>query len=106
MKIEAVKLKNFKAFQDAEMRNIPRMCVVVGSNGSGKSTLFSVFSFLKDTAFDTGAIMISKAMEAADTTVKSHHSRLVRRFDVSAMSFLFLPFTYRFCNIDNKRFAK
>ncbi len=48
MKIEAIRLKNFKAFKDAEMRDIPRMCVVIGSNGSGKSTLFSVFSFLKD----------------------------------------------------------
>ncbi len=48
MKIESIRLKNFKVFKDAEMRNIPGMCVVVGANGSGKSTLFSVFRFLKD----------------------------------------------------------
>ncbi len=48
MKIEYLRLKNFKAFQDAEMKNIPRFCVVVGANGSGKSTLFDVFGFLKD----------------------------------------------------------
>ncbi|NOT11402.1 MAG: AAA family ATPase [Methylococcaceae bacterium] len=48
MKIEAIKLKNFKSFKDAEMLNIPRFCVVVGANGTGKSTLFSVFAFLKE----------------------------------------------------------
>ncbi|MBI4567454.1 MAG: AAA family ATPase [Planctomycetes bacterium] len=48
MKIESIRLRNFKSFRDAEMRDIPRMCVLVGANGSGKSTLFSVFGFLKD----------------------------------------------------------
>jgi len=48
MKLESLKLKNFKAFQDAEIKNIPRMCVLVGANGTGKSTLFRVFEFLKD----------------------------------------------------------
>jgi len=48
MKIESIRLKNFKAFKDVEMREIPKMCVLVGANGSGKSTLFSVFGFLKD----------------------------------------------------------
>ena len=48
MRIEAFRLKNFRAFRDVEMRGIPNLCVVVGANGSGKSTLFSLFSFLKD----------------------------------------------------------
>ena len=48
MKIESIKLTNFKAFKDAELRDIPRMCVLVGANGSGKSTLFNLFGFLKD----------------------------------------------------------
>lgn len=48
MKIEGITLKNFKAFQDAKMCNIPNLCVIVGANGSGKSTLFDVFGFLKD----------------------------------------------------------
>ncbi|MDM8551515.1 AAA family ATPase [Desulfobacterales bacterium HSG2] len=48
MKIKAIRLKNFKAFREAEMRDIPRMCAIVGANGSGKSTLFSIFGFLKD----------------------------------------------------------
>lgn len=48
MKIESLRLKNFKSFQDVEIKNIPRFFIVVGANGSGKSTLFDVFGFLKD----------------------------------------------------------
>jgi predicted ATPase len=48
MKIEAIRLKNFKAFKDVEMRDIPDFCVLVGANGTGKSTLFGLFCFLKD----------------------------------------------------------
>jgi predicted ATPase len=48
MKIESIRLKNFKAFKDTELKDVPGFCVIVGANGSGKSTLFSVFGFLKD----------------------------------------------------------
>ncbi|AYQ56288.1 chromosome segregation protein SMC [Bathymodiolus thermophilus thioautotrophic gill symbiont] len=48
MKIESIKIKNFKAFKNAEMKDIPRFCVIIGANGSGKTTLFNVFGFLKD----------------------------------------------------------
>jgi len=48
MKIESIRLKNFKSFQDTEMRDIPNFCVIVGANGTGKSTFFDVFGFLKD----------------------------------------------------------
>ncbi len=48
MKIETIRLKNFKAFEDVELRDIPSFCIVVGANGAGKTTLFDVFGFLKD----------------------------------------------------------
>lgn len=48
MRIEAIKLINFKAFQSVEITGLPALCVFVGANGSGKSTLFDVFGFLKD----------------------------------------------------------
>ncbi len=48
MRIETIRLKNFKTFQEAELVNIPPFCIVVGANGTGKSTLFDVFGFLKD----------------------------------------------------------
>jgi predicted ATPase len=47
MRIESIKLKNFKAFQDVHIEDIPPFCVVIGANGTGKSTLFDVFRFLK-----------------------------------------------------------
>lgn len=48
MRIEYIRLKNFRAFRDITLRDIPNFCVLVGANGSGKSTLFSVFGFLRD----------------------------------------------------------
>ncbi len=48
MKIETLRLTNFKSCQDVEIGTIPHFCVIVGANGSGKSTLFDVFGFLKD----------------------------------------------------------
>jgi predicted ATPase len=47
MRIESIRLKNFRAFKDVTLKDIPRFCVLVGANGTGKSTLFSVFDFLR-----------------------------------------------------------
>lgn len=43
-----MRLRNFKAFQNAELKDLPNFCVFVGANGSGKSTIFSMFGFLRD----------------------------------------------------------
>ncbi|MCF8370703.1 MAG: AAA family ATPase [Bacteroidales bacterium] len=48
MKIESIKLKNYKAFQDLEISNLPELAIFVGANGSGKSTLFDALGFLSD----------------------------------------------------------
>ncbi|MEN9479384.1 MAG: hypothetical protein RLZZ298_779 [Pseudomonadota bacterium] len=48
MKIESIRLKNFKAFRNVHLKDIPSFLVVVGANGSGKTTLFDVFGFLHD----------------------------------------------------------
>lgn len=48
MKIEKIKIKNYKVFQDVEITDISNMAVFLGANGSGKSTLFDVFGFLSD----------------------------------------------------------
>lgn len=48
MKIESIRLKNYKVFRDVHLKDIPSFLVVVGANGSGKSTLFDVFGFLHD----------------------------------------------------------
>lgn len=48
MKIESIRLKNYKAFRDVYLPDMPDFLVVVGANGSGKSTLFDVFGFIHD----------------------------------------------------------
>jgi predicted ATPase len=48
MKIEKIRIKNFKALQNVEIRDLPNMCVFLGANGTGKTTLFDVFGFLSD----------------------------------------------------------
>lgn len=48
MKIESIRLKNFKTFRDVHLKDIPAFLVIVGANGAGKSTLFDVFGFLHD----------------------------------------------------------
>lgn len=48
MKIESLKIHNFKVFRDVEIRDIPNMAVFLGKNGSGKTTFFDIFGFLHD----------------------------------------------------------
>lgn len=48
MKIESIRLRNFKIFRKVDIREIPSFCVIVGANGTGKTTLFEVFGFLHD----------------------------------------------------------
>lgn len=48
MQITSLSIKNYKAFQNITINNIPKFCVFVGANGTGKSTLFDVFGFLRD----------------------------------------------------------
>lgn len=48
MKIEKIKVKNFKVYRDVEIKNIANFSVFLGANGAGKSTLFDIFGFLSD----------------------------------------------------------
>lgn len=48
MQIESMEIRKYRLFRLAELKDLTRLCIVVGANGSGKSTLFDVFSFLKD----------------------------------------------------------
>lgn len=48
MKIESIKIQNYKIFQNAEACDLPSMAVFLGKNGSGKTTFFDVFGFLHD----------------------------------------------------------
>lgn len=48
MKIEKIRVRNFKVFHDMEIRDLAKFCVFLGANGVGKSTLFDIFGFLSD----------------------------------------------------------
>jgi predicted ATPase len=73
MHIEAIRLKNFRAFQDVEMRSIPKMAIIVGANGTGKSTLFNVFGFLKDALTENVRVALTKL--GGNKGFKEVHSR-------------------------------
>ena len=48
MKIETIKIRNYRVFQDVAVEDIPNMAVFLGMNGAGKTTFFDVFGFLHD----------------------------------------------------------
>jgi predicted ATPase len=48
MRIEGVRLRNFRAFRDVDLRDLPSFAVFVDATGTGKTTLFSVFQFLHE----------------------------------------------------------
>ena len=47
-RIEYLRVKNFRALRDLELKNIKPLTVLLGQNGSGKSTVFDVFAFLAE----------------------------------------------------------
>ena len=48
MRLERLRLKNFKMFREVLLEDIPPLAVFVGVNGSGKTTLFDAFDFVRD----------------------------------------------------------
>ena len=52
-RITSLKVRNFRALRNVEVKNLTPLTVLLGPNGSGKSTLFDVFAFLSD-CFDIG----------------------------------------------------
>ena len=47
-RIESLRVKNYRALRDVELRKITPLSAFLGANGSGKSTLFDVFAFLAE----------------------------------------------------------
>jgi predicted ATPase len=47
-RIEYLKVRNFRALKDVELKDLTPLTVLVGPNGSGKSTVFDVFAFLSE----------------------------------------------------------
>jgi predicted ATPase len=47
-RIERLRVQNYRALRDLELKDIAPLTVLLGPNGSGKSTLFDVFAFLSE----------------------------------------------------------
>lgn len=52
-RIEYLKVRNFRALQELEFKDLTPLTVLLGPNGSGKSTVFDVFAFLAE-CFELG----------------------------------------------------
>jgi len=52
-RIVYLKVRNFRALQDVEFKELTPLTVLLGPNGSGKSTVFDVFAFLAE-CFELG----------------------------------------------------
>lgn len=52
-RITYLRVENFRALKNIEIRNITPLTVLLGPNGSGKSTVFDVFAFLSE-CFEMG----------------------------------------------------
>ena len=46
--IESLRVKNYRALRDIELKQLKPLSVFLGANGSGKSTFFDVFAFLSE----------------------------------------------------------
>lgn len=53
VRIEYLRVKNYRALRDVEFKQITPLTVLLGPNGSGKSTVFDVFAFLSE-CFESG----------------------------------------------------
>jgi predicted ATPase len=47
-RIENLRVQNYRALQELELKSITPLTVFLGPNGSGKSTIFDVFAFLSE----------------------------------------------------------
>ena len=52
-RIEQLRVRNFRALRNIELKNLTPLTVLLGPNGSGKSTIIDVFAFLAE-CFESG----------------------------------------------------
>jgi predicted ATPase len=72
MKVESIRLKNFKTFQNVTLERIQPYTVFVGANGVGKSTLFDVFGFLRDCLRDNVRPALAKRGGFKEVVSRGH----------------------------------
>ncbi|XDE60713.1 AAA family ATPase [Arthrospira platensis BEA 1257B] len=76
MKIVALRIKNYRAFESLEIKDISPFCVIIGANGTGKSTLFDIFGFLRDALQNNirQALQVRGGFNEVVTRGKSHEN--------------------------------
>ena len=60
MKIEKIRIANYKVYKNAEIKDLSNFSVFLGANGTGKTTLFDVFGFLSDALKSNIKIALNK----------------------------------------------
>lgn len=75
MRIESVRIKNYKAFGDTLVHRLPALSVFLGPNGAGKTTFFDVFGFLSDALKGTVTTAVNKrgGYKELATRGSAHH---------------------------------
>jgi predicted ATPase len=77
MRIERIKLKNFKVFRDVTLTDIEPYTVFVGANGVGKTTLFDAFGFLRDCLRDNVRPALAKRGGFKEVVSRGYESELI-----------------------------
>lgn len=86
MRVEQIRIKNYKVFKDVTVRNLAPVCVFIGKNGVGKSTFFDVFSFLGDALKDNVNVALSKNGRGGFKQVMSRDSEGMIEFEIKFRS--------------------
>ena len=74
MRIEQIRLKNFKMFQDVTVKGVQPFSVLVGANGTGKSTFFDVFGFLRDCLKDNVRAALTRRGGFKEVVSRGHET--------------------------------
>ncbi len=77
MRIERIRVKNFKALQDVTLKDVLPFTVFVGENGVGKSTLFDVFGFLRDCLKDNVRPAIQRRGGFRELVTRGHQDEAI-----------------------------
>lgn len=77
MRIDQIRLRNFKMFQDVTVKEIQPFTVLVGANGSGKSTFFDVFGFLRDCLKDNVRSALARRGGFREVVTRGHEGEAI-----------------------------
>ena len=77
MRIEQIRLKNFKLFQDVTVKGIQPFSVLFGANGSGKSTFLDIFGFLRDCLKNNVRVALASRGGFRELVTRGHENETI-----------------------------